>query len=146
MAFTVSLPAAVLVTTLRAVWPVVWRGAVLIITAAVRMPTVVLLAAVLVLVQLLPYHAGARGHAGVVQMATIMQCVHEQFYQHCQRLVVGWRGLFCRAVLACSIFVTFCDPPAAYRAAELGCAACGFQMDAIVQSVREQGSGHITRD
>ena len=93
MAFTVTLPAAVLVTTLRAIRPVVWRGAVLVITAAGRMPTVVLLAAVLVLIQLLPYHAEERGHAGVVQMATIMRCVHEQFFQHCQRLVVGWRGL-----------------------------------------------------
>ena len=102
------------------------------------MPTVVLIAAVLVLVQLLSDHAGARGHAGVVQVATIMQCVHEQFYQHCQRLVVGWRGLFCRAVLACSIFVTFCDPPAAYHAAELGCAACAPQVAAVVQCVREQ--------
>ena len=67
------------------------RVAVLVITTAVRMLTVVLLAAVLVLIQLLPYHAEERGHAGVVQMATIMQCVHEQFFQHCQRLVVGWQ-------------------------------------------------------
>ena len=138
MAFTVALPAAVLVTTLRAVRPVVRRGAVLVITTAGRMPTVVLLAAVLVLIQLLPYHAEERGHAGVVQMATIMRCVHEQFFQHCQRLVVGWRGLFCRAVLGCSIFVTFGGPPAAYRAAELGCAACVLQMAAVVQCVREQ--------
>ena len=97
MAFTAMLRAAVLVTTLRDMLPAVRRGVVLVITTAVRMLAVVFVAAVPVLSQLAPCHAAEPGHAGVIQVATAMQCVHGPFFGHWRRLVVGWSGLFCRA-------------------------------------------------
>ena len=51
MAFVAIQRAVVLVTTLLAIWPTVRRAAVLVITTAVRMLTVIFLAGVLVLIQ-----------------------------------------------------------------------------------------------
>ena len=98
MAFVAIQRAVVLLTTLLAIWPTVRRAAVLVITTAVRMLTVIFLAGVLVLIQQSPYNAAEPDHAGVVQMAFVTQCVLEQLIDSCVCLAVGWSSLFCRTI------------------------------------------------